>query len=133
MPTRTTHTYAVMEVSRACHDEIRGQLERAGYGSALVHGAKGVTIELSGIVLRARQPEADPMTAAIALLRESRRHHAHCDDDWYCCALCDNADHGPGPLGGHGGESPREEGVCGCGAAEWNARVDAMLARLGVR
>jgi hypothetical protein len=59
------------------------------------------------------------------LLFESRRTHRHCEDSWYCCAKCNNADHGE--LEGHDGESPRVQGVCNCGAEAWNARVDAVL------
>ena len=67
----------------------------------------------------------------VALLREARREHLHCDDDsWYCCRACHAADHGLAE-----GESLREGerwgtavGVCTCDADAWNARVDAVLA-----
>ena len=68
----------------------------------------------------------------LALLAESKREHAHCEDDaWYCCRACRDPDHGL-VAGEHLGEGhdtwPRDHpvvpGVCTCGAAEWNAKVD---------
>lgn len=63
---------------------------------------------------------AEPL---VALLRESRREHHHCDDSWYCCPMCESEDHGR--LGEGPGHHDRK---CTCGAAAWNARVDAALA-----
>lgn len=64
----------------------------------------------------------------VALLRESRREHYHCDDSWLCCRACRSIDHclragedlGMG-AGGPGGDR------CDCGADAWNAKVDAAL------
>lgn len=60
-----------------------------------------------------------------ARLKESKQSHYHCDDSWYCCALCVNPDHGE--LDGHGGEGERVAGVCNCGASNWNARLAEIL------
>lgn len=64
----------------------------------------------------------------LRFLQDAFRGHRHCPDDWYCCALCDAADHGGEPLGSHVGDGARTEGVCNCGASAWNARVEAMIA-----
>lgn len=61
----------------------------------------------------------------VALLREARREHYHCDDSWYCCPLCDSDDHG-GPGAGGAYKKP---GECTCGADAFNARIDALLNR----
>ena len=68
------------------------------------------------------------LAGVLALLAESKREHDHCDDSWYCCGACRHPDHmlvdgehvGLIPVGG-------EPGACTCGAAEWNAKVDAAL------
>lgn len=79
---------------------------------------------------------AEPL---VALLRESKREHRHCDDSWYCCGKCTSLDHMMCPggenhehdaacyLGAHAGEAAREFMECNCGADEWNAKVDAAL------
>jgi hypothetical protein len=56
---------------------------------------------------------AEPL---VALVRESKRRHYHCDDSFYCCPLCDESDH----AGAKGTD-------CTCGADDWNARVNAVL------
>lgn len=67
---------------------------------------------------------AEPL---VALLKESRREHHHCDDSWYCCGKCKSEDHCGITLTSH--DAPkRRAGVCDCGADAWNARVDAALA-----
>lgn len=73
------------------------------------------------------------ITPLVALLRESRREHLHCDDSWYCCRACRSSDHMlvEGEHLGHGYDrQPHEDhgkGLCTCGADAWNARVDAVL------
>ena len=70
------------------------------------------------------------LQTVLALLAESRRAHDHCDDDsWYCCGACRHPDHElvDGEfLQVFARPNPRD--VCTCGAAAWNARVDAVLA-----
>ena len=73
----------------------------------------------------------------LALLEESKREHVHCEDVWYCCRECRHPDH---MLieGEHLGDSivfgvTFESGVCSCGAAEWNNKVNAMLHKFEVR
>ena len=56
----------------------------------------------------------------LALLKESKREHTHCDDSWYCCGACRHPDH-----------TLVEIGDCTCGAAEWNAKVDKALREFG--
>ena len=75
------------------------------------------------------------------LLKESKREHYHCDDCWYCCRACRHDDHqlvdgehlGEGcytwPTASH--SYRHNPGVCTCGAAEWNAKVDAALRKFG--
>lgn len=70
---------------------------------------------------------AEPL---VALLREARRPHYHCDDSWYCCGRCQHPDHtwtDHEYLSSHDGEAAREAGVCNCGADAWNARIDKVL------
>lgn len=50
-----------------------------------------------------------------ALLLESKRKHYVCEDCWYSC-----------PESGECCDEREKE--CNCGAAEWNAKVDAALA-----
>lgn len=62
----------------------------------------------------------------IDLLQESKMHHRHCDDSWYCCGACVHLDHGP--LYDIDQEpDQRKAGVCNCGADQWNARIEEAL------
>ena len=56
---------------------------------------------------------------AIALLRQAKRNHYHCDDCWYTCPKHED--------GCCNDDKPKD--VCDCGADEWNAKVDAVLKR----
>lgn len=47
---RTTHTYAILEVSAAAYEEIRALLEAAGYQ----HAFHDDVIDMHGIALQAR-------------------------------------------------------------------------------
>jgi len=50
-------------------------------------------------------------------LREARRSHYYCDDSWYSCPQAED------------GCSDSDAGTtCRCGADEFNAKVDAILA-----
>jgi hypothetical protein len=57
-----THTYAVLEVSRACYDEIRALLVAAGYEHALSTRDRdyGEVIDMHGIALGAEPPRQEP-------------------------------------------------------------------------
>lgn len=71
------------------------------------------------------------VTALEALLADARRTHYHCEDSWYCCPQCTHPDHGlaPGEIcGGNSNRDSKPSDACNCGAAEWNARVNAALA-----
>lgn len=60
MALRVTHTYALLEVSAAAHDEIAAKLREAGYDH--VFGDKG-EIDMHGIALtRAEEPKIEPIT-----------------------------------------------------------------------
>ena len=69
----------------------------------------------------------------VALVRESRRAHHHCEDAWFCCGKCDAAGHDgvaglfPNTRRGKSGHHHRVVGACDCGADAWNAKVDAAL------
>ena len=58
---RATHTYAVLQISRAAYDEIRGKLLDADYGHAL-HREEGFElIDMHGIAVQALEvPAASP-------------------------------------------------------------------------
>jgi hypothetical protein len=56
-----THTYAVLEVSDAAHDEIRKLLEDAGYRDQLHEEDGRLLIDMHGIALAKRvAPEEEP-------------------------------------------------------------------------
>ena len=55
-----TYTYAILEVSAAAYDEIRGALEAAGYQDAFHDDGDGYeVIDMHGIALR-RDPAVSP-------------------------------------------------------------------------
>lgn len=47
---RSTHTYAVLEISNAAYDEIRAKLEAAGYQHAFMDDGE---IDMHGIAVKA--------------------------------------------------------------------------------
>jgi hypothetical protein len=48
----STHTYAILEVSKACYDEISGKLRAAAYTHAFQNGEDGAVIDMHGIALK---------------------------------------------------------------------------------
>lgn len=58
MTLRTTHTYALLEVSKAAWDEIASKLREAGYKHAF--GDDG-EIDMHGIALVKQEPAAAPL------------------------------------------------------------------------
>lgn len=50
---KSTHTYAVLQVSRGAYDEIRAKLVEAGYGDQCHAGEDGVLIDMHGLALSA--------------------------------------------------------------------------------
>lgn len=58
---RSTHTYAIMDVSASTYDEIRAALEEAGYRDS-IHGGRGTSdiLDMHGIALR--RNSSDPPT-----------------------------------------------------------------------
>lgn len=65
---RTTHTYAVLEISPEAYGEIRGKLSEAGYDHAFDDTRlDGELIDMHGIALKAAVPKLSrPATAALA-------------------------------------------------------------------
>lgn len=49
---RATHTYAILELSKAAVDEIRSKLEAAGYQ----HAFHDDVIDMHGIAVQAEEP-----------------------------------------------------------------------------
>lgn len=78
-----THTYAVLDVSRAAYDEIRRKLDAAGYQ----HAFDGDVIDMHGIALAAPPRCESVSTMAKAILDDEVRcdleqghlgnHHGH--------------------------------------------------------
>lgn len=56
-PTRTTYTYAVLEISQAAYDEIAQKLRAAQYDHAFHHD-EGEVIDMHGIALRAMKGDS---------------------------------------------------------------------------
>lgn len=58
----TTHTFAVLEVSRSTFEEIKKKLNDAGYDHAMIGGGKGgrLTIDMHGIGLECKDNEPKP-------------------------------------------------------------------------
>lgn len=58
MSLNVTHTYALMDVSKATFDEIKKKLEDAGYQHA-IHETEGepTALDMHGIALCVEQPE----------------------------------------------------------------------------
>lgn len=50
---KTTHTYTVLQISRAAYDEIRGKLLDADYGHALHREDGFELIDMHGIAVQA--------------------------------------------------------------------------------
>jgi len=50
--TRSTHTLAIMEISKAAYEEIRAKLEAAGYDHAILVGRDTVGLDMTGIMLQ---------------------------------------------------------------------------------
>lgn len=90
MPIRTTHTYAVLELSEAAYQEIREAFERAGYGHAFHDDAEhGKLIDMHGIAVSCEKVAGgpEPTTEAGTPCRRcseciGEEHHwlEHCED-----------------------------------------------------
>lgn len=53
MSIRSTYTYAILEVSAAAYDEIRGKLNKAGYSDQFHKDEGAEVIDMHGIALKA--------------------------------------------------------------------------------
>jgi hypothetical protein len=53
---RMTHTYAILEISRAAYDEIRAKLEAASYQHTFIQKQSREVIDMHGIAV-AIEPE----------------------------------------------------------------------------
>ena len=60
---------------------------------------------------------ADRIEELERALRKSLRQHYYCEDSWYSCPM-----HPDGSANGYLGNE------CNCGADDWNAYVNALLA-----
>lgn len=49
MGIKQTHTYVMLELSKAAYDEIAKKLRDAGYDHAFIHDDDGCTIDMHGI------------------------------------------------------------------------------------
>jgi hypothetical protein len=47
-----THTYAILEISKAAYDEIRAKLKAAGYGHVFDQDEGKEVIDMHGIALK---------------------------------------------------------------------------------
>lgn len=56
---RTTHTYAVLPISRVAYREIRARVEAAGHDQAIHAHEGGEVIDLHGIAVQAIAPRAE--------------------------------------------------------------------------
>jgi hypothetical protein len=78
---RTTHTYALLEVSAAAYDEVASKLRACGYGSSINDEGE---IDMHGIALVRSQPETSmdtakanetvPSTSAERVVNNTMRH-----------------------------------------------------------
>jgi uncharacterized lipoprotein YehR (DUF1307 family) len=50
---RTTHTYAILEISQAAFDEIKAKLEAVGYQDQFHDEGEHLVIDMHGIAVRA--------------------------------------------------------------------------------
>lgn len=53
--TRSTHTYAVLEISKAAYEEIREKLEAAGYGNQFHNEGREELIDMHGIAVQSEE------------------------------------------------------------------------------
>lgn len=57
---KSTHTSAILEVSKATYEEIAAKLKAAGYDHAFLQGRYGPEhVDMNGIMLRREQPAFD--------------------------------------------------------------------------
>lgn len=74
-----SHTYAVLQISKAAFDEIRGKLKEAGYEHAFDDAAEGgPVVDMHGVAVQAvpKTPESDPLTKqGWGFPTQSRRAH----------------------------------------------------------
>jgi hypothetical protein len=61
---RSTHTYAILEVSQAAYDEIRMKLKAADYDHCFHEQDGRIVIDMHGIAL-AEEPTHNPLEAAV--------------------------------------------------------------------
>lgn len=56
---RTTHTFAVLELSQLAFDEIKAKLTAAGYQHAFFQDDGKLTMDMHGIGVREETPERE--------------------------------------------------------------------------
>lgn len=72
---RSTYTYAILDVSRECYQEIRAKLEAAGYQQAFHQDGAHTVIDMRGIALRMER------------LEEREKRLRTLADDPYACGM----------------------------------------------
>lgn len=55
---RTTHTYAILEISQAAYEEIKAKLEAAGYQHAFHDNDGEIVIDMHGIAVKGETNDA---------------------------------------------------------------------------
>jgi hypothetical protein len=66
--TKTTHTYAILDVPRAVYAAVRALLDRASYQHAFHADTDGEVIDMQGIALRSKDGPADTDITVSTLL-----------------------------------------------------------------
>lgn len=88
-----------------------------GIGGSTIDRFLGAA-EQAGYVLVRKEARAEALpTDVLELLKASKQPHTYCEDPWYSC-----------PKHEDGCADDRRGPECDCGADEWNAKVDAVLA-----
>ena len=88
MTIRQTHTFAILEISKAAYDEIKGKLIDAGYEFAIMKEGDMEVIDMHGIGIKAEVVESVD-------IKNVRRHCGHRAEHLYRdenndlrCAIC---------------------------------------------
>lgn len=94
---RTTHTYAILELSQSAYDEIKKKLDDAGYDHAFHHDADhGTVLDMHGIAVALEKPKpVDDWTKRAGYPAWANRHGRQCGWDGRNCPDRDEHKRGP--------------------------------------
>lgn len=88
MSIRQTHTFSILEISKAAYEEIKGKLTEAGYEHAIIKEGEREVIDMNGIAVG---PEAFE-SVDIKNVRQHCGHHAKYlyrdDNNDIRCSVC---------------------------------------------